>query len=125
MSFSTIRLSGMEFRAFHGCYDLEKKVGNHFIVDLELDADVDVAASTDDISRTVNYLDVYELVAEQMAITSDIIENVAWRIGDAILAKFALVDSLKVTVTKMAPPLGGKIRSVSATICKSRTCGKC
>ena len=120
MSFSTIRLCGMEFRAFHGCYDLEKKVGNHFVVDVEMEADVDAAASTDDISLTVNYLNVYETVREQMAITSDIIENVAWRIAEQILAKYEAVHSVKVTVAKMAPPLGGKILSVSTTISKSR-----
>ena len=30
-----IVLNRMEFRAFHGCYDLEQQVGNRFTVDLE------------------------------------------------------------------------------------------
>ena len=31
-----IVLNRMEFRAFHGCYDLEQQVGNRFTVDLEI-----------------------------------------------------------------------------------------
>ena len=33
-----IRLERMEFRAMHGCYELERKVGNRFTVDLEITA---------------------------------------------------------------------------------------
>ncbi len=35
-----IVLSRMEFRALHGCYELERKVGNRFTVDLELTAEL-------------------------------------------------------------------------------------
>ena len=35
-----IVLSRMEFRALHGCYELERKVGNRFTVDLELSAEL-------------------------------------------------------------------------------------
>ena len=35
-----IVLNRMEFRAFHGCYDLEQQVGNRFTVDLEITAEL-------------------------------------------------------------------------------------
>ena len=64
-----IVLQRMEFRALHGCYELERKVGNRFTVDLELTAELGDAAVQDDVRKTVNYLTVYEVVRMQMRIT--------------------------------------------------------
>lgn len=113
-----ITLESMEFRACHGCYDLEKIVGNRFVVDVSLEAELDDAARADDVSRTVNYLSVYSVVAECMRQTSDILENVVLRIVDAIHDKFPQVAHACVTVSKLAPPLGGKVGRVSVTLCK-------
>lgn len=106
----------MEFRASHGCYELEKVVGNRFIVDVDIDADVGSAAQNDDVTQSVNYLTIYEIVREQMKTPSNILENVAKRIIDAIYSRFP--ECLKVTakVSKLAPPLGGKIDRVSVTL---------
>ena len=113
-----IELENMEFKAFHGCYDLEKKVGNLFRVDVAIEAEIGDAAAKDSIGETVNYLTVFELVREQMAVTSDLIENVAERIIDAIRARFPQVLRVTAKVSKLAPPLGGKIERVSVTLTK-------
>lgn len=120
-----IELENMEFKAFHGCYDLEKKVGNLFRVDVAIEAEIGDAAAKDSIGETVNYLTVFELVREQMAVTSDIIENVAERIIDAIRARFPQVLRVTAKVSKLAPPLGGKIERVSVTLTKYGARGKC
>ena len=91
-----IVLSRMEFRALHGCYELERKVGNRF--------------------KTVNYLTVYEVVRMQMRITQHTIERVAMNIIEAIYAAFAQVRHVKCTVSKLAPPLGGKLEKVSVVL---------
>ena len=108
----------MEFKAFHGCYDLEKVVGNRFLVSVALDAELGDAARADDVRQTVNYLAVYDIVAAQMKQTSDILENVVLRISDALYGAFPMLLKVSVTVSKLAPPLGGKIRKVSATLTK-------
>lgn len=113
---STITLEDMEFRAGHGCYDMEKIVGNRFLVNLSITAQIGDAADRDDIGATVNYLEAYEIVKRQMAVTSNIIENVALRILDAIYERFDGVQHVKITVSKLAPPLGGKIRKVSVSL---------
>ena len=86
-----IVLSRMEFRALHGCYELERKVGNRFTVDLELTAELGDAAAQDDVNKTVNYLTVYEVVRMQMRITQRTVERVAMNIIEAIYAAFAQV----------------------------------
>lgn len=111
-----IVLSRMEFRALHGCYELERKVGNRFTVDLELTAELGDAAVQDDVCKTVNYLTVYEVVRMQMRITQHTIERVAMNIIEAIYAAFAQVRHEKCTVSKLAPPLGGKLEKVSVVL---------
>lgn len=111
-----ITLERMEFRAFHGCYELEQQVGNRFTVDLEILTELGEVAAKDDVRLAVNYLEVYEEVRRVMAITCCTIERVALNIIEALKARFEAIDTVRCTVAKLAPPLGGKLRSVSVTL---------
>ena len=111
-----LKLEGMEFRAAHGCYDVEQQVGGNFTVDLVLTVDDNGAAAADDVTRTVNYVEVYETVREQMAIPSRIIENTADRILKALSARFPQILQIEVTLAKLAPPIGGKANRVAVSI---------
>lgn len=111
-----IRLERMEFRALHGCYELERKVGNRFTVDLEIRAELGSVAAEDDVTQAVNYLTVYEVVRERMALTQHTIERVAANIIDALYAAFPQVRHVTCTVSKLAPPLGGKLDRVSVVL---------
>ena len=106
----------MEFYAFHGCYDTEKRVGNHFQVSIWLEADIDRAAGSDKVSETVNYLEVYETVAAEMKIVSNILEHVAARIIEAVYARFPQLEKVTVKVSKLAPPLGGPVKKTSVLL---------
>ncbi len=108
-----LKIEGMEFRAAHGCYDVEQQVGGNFTVDLVLTVDDNGAAVADDVTRTVNYVEVYETVREQMAIPSRIIENTADRILKALSARFPQILQMEVTLAKLAPPIGGKANRVA------------
>ena len=112
----TITLEDMEFKAYHGCYDLEKVVGNRFLVTVSMDAELDRAARADDVNKTINYLSVYGIVTREMEQKSDIIENVAVRIIDALYIAFPELVKVTATVSKIAPPLGGKVKKVSVTL---------
>ncbi len=110
-----LRIEGLEFRAAHGCYDVEQRVGGNFTVDLALEVDDGGAAAADDVARTVNYVEVYETVRREMSVPSNIIENTALRILDAIADGFPQVRHARVTLAKLAPPIGGKADRVSVT----------
>ena len=112
----TIHLQDMEFRAYHGCYDLEQMVGNRFRVELKISAELGEVAERDDVTLAVNYLTVYEVVREQMRITQRTIERVAQNIIVAVKARFPQIVEVECTVAKIAPPLGGKIDKVSVTL---------
>lgn len=111
-----IVLDRMEFHALHGCYELERKVGNRFTVDLEITAELGRVAADDEVSRAVNYLTVYETVRTQMTRTQHTIERVAMNIIEAVYAIFPQIRHVKCTVSKLAPPLGGKLDRVSVVL---------
>lgn len=110
---ATIILQNVELYAFHGCYEQEQRVGNRFRVDLTLQYDATIAAQTDDVQHTVNYLKVYECLREQMMETSHILEHVAARILDKLGAEFSQIICAEVSIAKLAPPLGGQLQGVS------------
>ena len=111
-----IVLERMEFRAYHGCYELERKVGNRFTVDLEITAELGAAAAEDDVRLTVNYLTVYEIVRERMRVPRHTIERAAADILDALYAAFPQIRRIRCTVSKLAPPLGGKVEKAGVVL---------
>ena len=111
-----MRLSNMEFHAYHGCLESERTRGNRFRVDFECDYDMSMAAQSDNLQHAVNYSDIYEIIREQMAIPSNLLENVAYRILKAVQSSFPSLEQATVTVSKFNPPLSGPCESSSVTI---------
>ena len=102
-----IELEGMEFKAYHGCLEQEKIRGNSFTVDFRGELDLSAAAESDNLSDTLNYGEIYEIVADEMSIPSELLENVAGRILKAIEEKFPQLVSFSVRVSKKRPPVDG------------------
>ncbi len=115
-----IHIEGMEFYAYHGHYSEEKKVGNNFIVDVKMYTDMSIASETDNLDDAVDYQKTYKIVEREMAITSNLLENVASRISKAIISELPRVDAVTVRITKLNPTLGGKIKGVSVRITSRR-----
>ena len=106
----------MDFRAFHGCYELEQQTGSHFEVSLRIITELGQIAEDDDVTKAVNYLTVYEVVREQMQRTQCTIECVAQNILDALHDHFPQICEMECRVSKIAPPLGGKVAKVSVIL---------
>ncbi len=117
---STIRLKNIRIFANHGCLTEEEKIGSDYIVNLEVTANLSKAAKTDELSDTVDYVQLQKIVREQMAIRSKLLEQVGQRIIDEILKDIQLVDAVKVRVSKINPPIGGDIAEVSVTMTSER-----
>ena len=113
---SKISLEGMEFFAYHGCFSEEQIIGTRFIVDLWIDANTLEAEDTDKLSKTLNYQEIYLLVKEQMAIKSKLLEHVGRRILNVLQEKFPEIAHAEIKISKMNPPLGGKLKNVSLTL---------
>ncbi len=115
-----IYLEGMEFYAFHGCFDEEREIGTRFRVDLQFEVDTEKAQLSDNLEDTVSYLSVYQVVKREMEVSSKLLEHVGDRILNALLAEFSAVEKAVVKVAKLNPPLGGKLGSVCVEIAKER-----
>ena len=107
-----ITLDGMHFYAFHGCFEEEQRVGTRFEVSCSLDYDALAAASTDDLTKAVDYQQAYALIKREMEIPSHLLEHVAQRMVDALKLAFPQVYRVKVKICKLQPPLGGNIDKV-------------
>jgi len=113
-----IYLENMLFYANHGVYEAEKQKGNMFSVDIELEADLQKAASSDNLNDTLNYEQIYDITAAEMKIRSNLLENVAERIFIKINHNFPQITSLKVKVSKHNPPFKGRVEKVSVEMQK-------
>jgi len=112
-----IIIEGMEFYAFHGHYREEQIVGNRFLVDLEIEGDLTGPASSDRLEDAINYQVAYKLIKEEMKRRkSNLLENIAKRILDALFVNLEGIQKATIRVRKMNPPLGGPIKSVGVTL---------
>ena len=103
----TIELNGMRFHAFHGCLPAEREQGAEYLVDFRCRCDISRAEESDDLADTLDYSRIYDLVAAEMAVPSNLLEHVAGRIRDAIEREFPDIPEFEVGVCKLAPPVGG------------------
>lgn len=102
-----IELEGMEFKAYHGCLEQEKARGNYFTVDFKGELDLSAAAESDNLSDTLNYGEIYDIVSDEMSIPSELLENVAGRIVKTIEQRFPQLLSFSIRVSKKKPPVDG------------------
>ena len=109
----------MKFHAYHGCLDFEKRDGNTFLVNLILDLNTEKAEISDKLEDTLNYQEVYDVVKHEMEIPSNLIEHAARRIFDALIENFPQILHLNLRLSKLNPPLGGDVKSVSVEIRKN------
>lgn len=112
-----IVIEAMEFYAFHGHYQEEQIVGNRFLVDLELEADLAAPADSDNLNDAVNYQQAYQIIKNEMRRTkSNLLENIGKRILDALFAEMDGIEKATIRVRKLNPPMGGPIKSVGITM---------
>ncbi len=115
-----ISLEEMRFYAYHGVLEQEQTVGNNFEVTLKLLADVRDSVLSDNVKDTVNYAEVYEIIKEEMAIKSKLLEHLAGRINRRILAEYKLVKEVNIKISKLNPPFHSELKSVSIQLTEQR-----
>lgn len=109
----TIIVSGIKTYAYHGCLREEGIIGGNYITDVEMVTDFNSAAHSDELSETIDYCDVARIVQQEMAIRSKLIEHVGQRILDRLKNELKNLHHVKLTVTKISPPIQGNVEKVA------------
>lgn len=112
----TIELENMKFYAYHGHYEVEQTVGNHFLVNLSVETDAFAATQSDRLKDALDYQRLYAVVKEEMEVPSHLLEHVASRIVSKLETEFVSVTKIRIKISKVNPPMGGEMQQVSVTI---------
>ncbi len=115
-----IHIKGMEFYGYHGVLEEEKRIGQRFLVDVDIYLDDNISMKTDQLSGTINYIEVYSVVQkcverEQFAL----IETLADTILTRVLNQFDCIG-LRVVVHKPNAPIPGVFKDVSVEITREK-----
>lgn len=111
-----IVVKDMAFYGYHGVFEAEQELGQRFEVDIELHLDLRSIARSDDIDLTVNYVDVYTIVKEQVEEGQfALIEGLAESIAQTVLSAYDL-ELVVVRVRKPHVPIGGVIGGVEVEV---------
>ncbi|MGB4400886.1 MAG: dihydroneopterin aldolase [Daejeonella sp.] len=114
-----VSLEGVRIFAYHGFYAEERVLGTEFIVDVDTELEV-FSAGDDELSNTVNYEKLYQIISFEMKIPRKLLETVAHAILDQIRHEFLAVKNIRVVIRKMHPPLGGDVRNSTIEVNYSR-----
>jgi dihydroneopterin aldolase len=115
-----IVLTGLTVRGNHGVFDFERRDGQDFVLDVDLELDTTPAARSDDVADTVDY---GELATALAAVVGgepvNLLETLAQRLADACLAD-ERVAVATVTVHKPQAPILLQFADVAVTIRRDR-----
>ena len=117
----TIFIKGLVVHARHGVMKHETEVGQRFVIDLELYADLSESSRSDRLPDTTSYSNVVETATDAFKNTNyRLLERAAGAVADAILASFARVRAVKVTVHKPHAPIAEIFEDVGVVLTRNR-----
>lgn len=112
-----IKIKNLEVFAYHGVFEEEKRTGQSFFVDAELELDCRKAGLTDDLNESVSYAEVAELIHAKMTEKSyDLIECCAETLAREILMAYPLIKAVTIELHKPDAPIGLPFEDVGVRI---------
>ncbi len=116
-----IFVNGLVLHAYHGVMPHEGKVGQPFVLDLALEIDLTEASRTDQLKHTVSYELLVRTASEAFcARRYRLVEAAAGAVADAVLDRFPLLRSIRITVRKPHAPIAATFDDVGVTITRAR-----
>ncbi|MDF2457438.1 MAG: dihydroneopterin aldolase [Cytophagaceae bacterium] len=113
-----IKLEEIEFHAFHGVYDYEQQAGNTFVLDLSVRFSLSRLPLHDNIEEAPDYQMLYHIAAEEMKVSSKLLETVALSIHKKVWKAFPDASHVRVSIKKLNPPIGNPCKA-SAVVLES------
>lgn len=113
-------VNSLKLLGFHGVFEEEKLNGNTFEFNLEVSADLSKGMNSDEIADTINYATMIDVIESENKKASKLLESLASRIVKRLFSDFAEIDSLRLRIDKLNPPLKQELRSVGIEVEESR-----
>ena len=114
-----ISLNNLEFFGFHGLYEGEKKMGNQFLVAIQIDFTPNVSI-INELSQTIDYVLVYNKVKEIMSTPTPLLETLVCKIANQILLDHSIADKVFVQITKQKLAIPNFVGDTSVSIERTR-----
>lgn len=112
-----ISIKGIKGFGFHGVFDFEKRDGQDFFVDLEIEADLTAASLSDNLADSIDYSLLTAIAKEAVEkLQFDLIERLAGFIADTIKENFPAIKQIAVTVHKPSAPVQESVTDIAVTI---------
>jgi len=106
-----VKIKNFEVFGYHGCYDIEKKNGQFFKIDIIYTLS-NLSNSNDQIENTVDYIDVINYVEEIFNYRKyNILEDLLKYLAESLLHKFKL-KNISLSIEKSNKFMLKKIDSV-------------
>jgi dihydroneopterin aldolase len=115
-----IKVENIRVFANHGCLAEETKIGSDYRVDLLVKANLSASAESDELDNTVDYVLLNNIVKDEMAIPSKLLETVAKRVLNRVFKESEMVKKATIFISKINPPIGGDVEMVTIKMTKKR-----
>lgn len=102
---SYIFLRNLRFHAYHGVDRQEQLTGNEYEVSLRIKVDLTEVLNSDDVTDTINYAEVYRMVAQEMEKPRKLLETVAGAIAQRLFESWEQIEAIDIRLTKLNPPM--------------------
>ncbi len=121
MSGDRLELRGLRVLARCGVGAAEREVAQPLEIDLDVVVDLGLAGTTDDVGDTVDYGGVCTAAVSATTEPAALLEHVAERVADAVLAGDARIASTVVAVRKLRPPVPHHLATAGVRISRARS----
>lgn len=116
-----ILIEELEVYAYHGVAQEEKRLGQLFLISLEISVDLETAARSGILGATINYAEVCNTVkAILQAEKYDLIETAALKIIEGVFRRFEPAQAVKVIVKKPWAPMGHHLKYAAVELERAR-----
>ena len=115
-----IRIRELQIFARHGVHPEETRLGQMFILNVWMEQSLSKAGKHDDLDASVSYSDAARKI--QVWVTEEnfqLIEAVAEKVADRLLAEWPSIRSVTVEVKKPSAPVGLVVEDVSVKLTRS------
>ncbi|MGH9102716.1 MAG: dihydroneopterin aldolase [Acidimicrobiales bacterium] len=115
-----LELSGLRLLGRHGVLEEERRRDQPFEIDLDVEMDMEHAAASDRLSDALDYAGLLPVVAQAFGRPAALLEHLAARLADAVMASAPAASAVTVSVRKLRPPVPFDLASAGVRLRRER-----